>query len=224
MVWDSVVLALRLFWRRMGLFLGANILWLGLSLLIVPWPAATAGLFYLVQRVVTEELEAAPRYARLSDFWAGFRSFGLRGSVLALIDVLCLSLIVGAGRFYWESAVEPLRWLVGPITLIGLVWAGAQLYLYPLLIQRAGRTFWEVAREAGLIAISYPLYTFSLLLTALMLLSAAVLLAGPILLVFFSFLAMLQTLALRSILVQRGEIAASLTPEQRETQQRPSRR
>ncbi len=92
MVWESVSTASRLFWRHLGMLVVANILWLLLSLLIVTWPAATAGLFYLVRRVVQEELDAPPQEARLGDFWDGFRQYWLRSSVLSVID------LAGAGR------------------------------------------------------------------------------------------------------------------------------
>jgi len=220
MAWDILMLALRLFWRRIGLLLTANLLWLGLSLLVVTWPAATAGLFYLARRVIEEELSADPQPAVIGDFWIGFRGYWLRSSILTIGDMLCLVAIVVALRFYGESAVAPLSWLVGPITLAGLTWAGAQLYLYPLLIERAERQLQAIAREALLIAISYPLNTLSLLLTALALSVGATVLAGPILLVFFSFMAILQTIALRYILAQRGEISLMLTPEQREARER----
>lgn len=62
-----MVLALRLFWRRLGLLLPANLLWLGLSLLVVTWPAATAGLFALARRVADEELGADPQPATLAN-------------------------------------------------------------------------------------------------------------------------------------------------------------
>jgi uncharacterized membrane protein YesL len=204
--WNCLTTTLRLVWRRLGLLLAANVLWIALSLPIVTWPAATAGLFYLIGRVVKEDLDIEPRYARLSDFWQGVRQYGWRGSRLALLDLLVLLIIGVALRFYSQSPTEPLRWLVGPIGLIGLAWAGAQLYLYPLLIQRPERPIWELAREAFLIAISYWVYTLSLLVTATALAIGAALLAGPILLIFFSLLAMFETVALRLVLIQRGEI------------------
>lgn len=209
-----MVLALKLFWRRMGLLLPANLLWLGLSLLVVTWPAATAGLFALARRVADEELGADPQPATLADFWAGFRAHWRRGSLLALSDLAAIVLIAVAMRFYGESQ-PPLSWLVGPITLVGLAWAGAQLYLFPLMLQREGRGPLAVLREALLIAISYPLNTISLLVTVLILAAAATLLAGPVLLVFFAFLALLQTVAVRAVLAERGEIALRMTPEQR---------
>src|SRR5215211_8829938 len=87
MVWESVSTASRLFWRHLGMLVMANILWLLLSLPIVTWPAATAGLFYLVRRVVQEELDAPLQEARLGDFWDGFRRYWPRSSVLSVIDL-----------------------------------------------------------------------------------------------------------------------------------------
>jgi uncharacterized membrane protein YesL len=220
MAWDLLMLALRLLWRRVGLLLLANLLWLGLSLLVVTWPAATAGLFYLARRVAEEELAADPQPATIDDFWIGFRQYWRRSSILAIGDLAGLALIVLALRFYGESTITPLSWLVGPISLIGLAWAGAQFYIYPLLIQRSDTRLWLVTREAFLMAISYPLNTYSLLLTTLILSIGATILAGPILLIFFSFIAILQTIMMRAILAQRGEIALKLTPEQRDARDR----
>jgi uncharacterized membrane protein YesL len=205
MVWESVSTAAGLFWRHLGMLVVANILWLLLSLPIVTWPAATAGLFHLVRRVVQEELEASPRDAKLSDFWDGFRRYWLRSSVLSAIDLAGIGLIAVALVFYGGSPQEPLRWLVGPIGLVGLAWITAQLYVYPLLLQRPESRPWQVMREALLMALGYPLSSLSLLLTVLILLIAAVALAGPVLFVFFSAIAMLQTVALRQIVIQRGE-------------------
>ena len=206
MVWESVSTASRLFWRHLGMLVVANILWLLLSLPIITWPAATAGLFYLVRRVVQEELGASPREARLGDFWDGFRQYWLRSSLLTVIDLAGLGVIAVALVFYGGSTEEPLRWLVGPIGLIGLVWITAQLYIYPLLLERTGSRPWEIMREALLMAVGYPLSSLSLLVTVLVLLIAAVALAGPVLFVFFAAIAMLQTVMLRQVLLQRGEI------------------
>jgi len=205
MVWESVSTASRLFWRHLGMLVVANILWLLLSLLIVTWPAATAGLFNLVRRVVQEELDTPLQEARFADFWDGFRQYGLRGSVLSIIDLAGLGLIATALAFYGGSTQEPLRWLVGPIGLIGLAWITAQLYVYPLLLERTGSRPWEIMREALLLALGYPLSSLSLLVTVLVLAIAAVALAGPVLLVFFSAIATIQTVMLRRLLLQRGE-------------------
>jgi uncharacterized membrane protein YesL len=205
MVWESVSTASRLFWRHLGMLVVGNILWLLLSLPIVTWPAATAGLFYLVRRVVQEEMEGSPQEARLGDFWDGFRQYWLRSSVLSVIDLAGLGLIAVALVFYWGSTEEPLRWLVGPIGLIGLAWITAQLYVYPLLFERTESSPLAIMREALLMALGYPLSSLSLLVTVTVLAIAAVALAGPVLFVFFSAIAMIQTVMLRQILIERGE-------------------
>src|SRR4051794_18804390 len=213
MVWDSVAIAAGLVWKRIGLLVAANVLWLLLSLLVVTWPAATAGLFYLAQRVVREELEREPLEAHLSDFWVGFRRHWQRSTLLTILDVGALVLILVALAFYLRSSVEPLRWLVGPILLVCLVWLGAQLYLYPRLLQRPTEPPWEILRAALLMALGFPLSTLSLLVTSLVLFVAATLLAGPVLFIFFSAMAVLQTVILRQVLIQaRNEGLNGATP------------
>lgn len=206
MVWETLSTAATIFWRRLGIMVAANVAWLLLSLLIVTWPAATAGLFYLVRRVVEEELVVATRDARFADFWEGFRGYWARSSLLALIDLAGLVLIVSALIFYGRSEVEPLRWLIGPIGLVGLVWLIAQLYLYPLLLQRPNSNPLRIACEALFIALAYPLFSLSLLLTTLILFAASVLLAGPVLFVIFAAIATLQTVMLRQIMLHQEDV------------------
>jgi uncharacterized membrane protein YesL len=177
------------------------------SVPIVTWPAATAGLYFLVRRVVEEELDHVPHETRIGDFWTGFREYGMRSSLLASISVAGLIAIAVALIFYSRSPVEPLRWLVGPIVLIGLVWIAAHLYAYPLLLQRPEIQPLAVMREALLTAIGEPLLTIPLLLTSLILAAAAAILLGPVLFVFFSAMALLQTVILRNLLIAHAEIA-----------------
>ena len=182
----------------------ANIVWLLVSLPIVTWPAATAGLFFLARRVVEEELDHAPHETRIGHFWVGFKEHGVRSSILTLIGLGGILAIAVSILFYGRSPVEPIRFLIGPLALIGLVWIAAQQYVYALLLQRpAGRPL-QIVREALSIAVGHPLLTISLLITSLILATAAAVLAGPVLLVFFSAMAMLQTVTLRRLLISRG--------------------
>jgi uncharacterized membrane protein YesL len=205
MVGIIVSTAARIFWRRLGLMVVANLLWLLMSLPIVTCPASTAGLFALVRRVVTEELDDATLDTRIGDFWDGFRAHWQRSTLITLLDLAGLGVIVVAFVFYGRSSVEPLRWLIGPITLVLVAWLAANLYVYPLLLHRRSSSAWETLREALLMAIAYPLTSLSLLVTSLVLAVPAVVLAGPVLFVFFSAMATVQTVALRQILIDRGE-------------------
>ena len=184
----------------------ANLLWLLMSLPIITWPAATAGLFTLARRAVAEELDDATIDTRLGDFWDGFRAHWQRGTLVTLLDLAGLVVIVVAFVFYGRNPAEPLRWLVGPIALVLIAWLAANLYIYPLMVHRQFSSPWEVLREALLMALAYPLTSLSLLITSLILAVPAVVLAGPILFVFFSAMATLQTVDLRQLLVERGEL------------------
>jgi uncharacterized membrane protein YesL len=198
--------AAKIYWRRLGLMVLANIVWLLASIPVVTWPAATAGLYALVRRVVAEELDDASLDTRLGDFWDGFRAHWQRNTLVALLDLTGLVVIVVALVSYGRSPVEPLRWLVGPIALVLIAWLAANLYVFPLLLHRRHASAWRVLREALLIALAYPLTSISLLVTSLVLAVPAVVLAGPILFVFFSAMATLQTVALRHILAERAEL------------------
>ena len=206
MVGTIVSTAAKIFWRRLGLMVVANLLWLLMCLPLVTWPASTAGLFALVRRAVAEELDDATIDARIGDFWDGFRAHWQRSTLVTLLDLAGLGVIMVAFVFYGRSPAEPLRWLVGPIGLVLIAWLAANLYLYPLLLHRRYSSPWEVLREALLAALAYPLTSFSLLVTSLILAVPAAVLAGPALFVFFSAMATLQTVALRQILIDRGEV------------------
>ena len=213
MAWNILTLALRIFWRRLGLLLSANVIWLLASLPLVTLPAATAGLFALVGRVLAEELEPEQPPARLIEMWHGARRYGLRATLLVALDLAVLLVIGVALQFYGTSPVEVLRYLIGPIGLIGLAVLAAQLYVMPLLLVRETQPVLLVMREAFLMAIGYPAVTISLGLTLLVITLAAAVLAGPILLVYFAFLAVVQSVMLRDIRIRRGEIQPAPPPE-----------
>lgn len=206
MAWTSLLLSFRLFYRRLGILLAGNVLWILSSLPLVTMPAATGALFYLVHRVILEERDLEPRYARISDFWDGFRIHWARSSKLFLLDVMAAAVLLVSLRFYGSSSYEPLRWLVGPIALLLLVWLGVQVYLFPLLIVHPEYSIWETSKGAFLAVLGKPLDTLFLLIWLVMITAVSILLAGPVLSVLFSFLALVQMVALRIIRVLRGEI------------------
>ncbi|HBY97958.1 MAG: YesL family protein [Ardenticatenaceae bacterium] len=199
-------LSARLLFRRMGILLVGNIFWFLLSLPLITWPAATGALFYLAYRVVQEERAGDPRFARIGDFWDGFRRYWRQSTALVALDLGALVVLGTALWFYGGDNIESLGWVVGPVAVISLAWLGAQLYLFPLLIVTPDQSLFGVLRTALLTAIGYPLYTLSLLLLLLFLTVVCALLAGPVLLLLFAMLALTQTVALRLVRIHRGEI------------------
>lgn len=199
-------IALRLFYRRLGIFLAANVFWIVSSLPLVTLPAATGALFYLAHRVVLEERQRDPHYARPGDFWVGFRRYGWRSTGLMLLQFLMLLIILVAFRFYLLSPLDPLRWLAGPVAVIFVAWLGLQLYAFPLLILFPDRGIVAALRRAFLYLLTYPMYSLLLVVWVLILTLVCILLAGPVLLVLFALLALVPTVALRVLRVTEGDV------------------
>lgn len=220
MAWTIFTLSARLLYRRLGILLGGNLLWVLCSLPIVTCPAATAGLFYLTHRVVREERALDPEYARLGDFWVGFRRFGARATLLALGNFAALALLLVTFRFYWTSEVEWLRWFSGPVAVVGSLWVGAQLYLFPLLIVSADQSLPRVARRSLFFALRRPLDNALLTVWLLIVAFVSALLAGPVIFLLSAFIALTQTITLRIMRVQLGEIEAAVWPSDRTKQNR----
>lgn len=180
-----------------------------MSLPLITLPAATGGLFYLVNRVVSEERDLDPKPAEIGDFWVGFRSFWKRSTLLGSLDFLALAMLVVALLFYLRSPIEPFRWLIGPVFLILVVFLGMQIYLFSLLIVSPEVSIWSIFRQAFLLVLAYPLDNLILLITLIVLATVSFVLAGPVLLLLFSLLALIQTIALRLVRLDRGEIPGS---------------
>ena len=209
MAWTAFRLALRLLYRRIGILLAGNILWIVVSLPLVTLPAATGGLFYLVYRIVLEERDLDPQPAQIGDFWVGFRSYWKRSTWLVLLDLAAFILLAVTLRFYLGSPAEPLRWLAGPVILILVVWLGMQLYLFPSVIAYPEPTIRSIVQNAFMLVLSYPLYTLLLTIWLILLMAICIVLAGPVLLLLFALLALTQTIALRFIRIEREEIPAA---------------
>lgn len=214
MAWSIFTLAARLLYRRLGIFLGGNLLWLLFSLPLVTIPASSAGLFYLAYRVVREERALDPEYARLGDFWTGVRRFGARATRLALVNLALLGLLLVALRFYWTNEVEWLQWLSGPVVVVGLVWVWVQLYLFPLLIVSPEDSLLQIARRALFFALSHPLDNSLLSVWLSIVAFVSTLLAGPVIFLLSAFVALTQTVALRVMRVQSGEIEVARLPDE----------
>lgn len=199
-------IALRLFYRRLGIFLVANIFWILASLPLLTLPAATGALFYMAHRVVLEERQRDPHYARPGDFWAGFRRYAWRSTGLFLLQLLTLAVILISLRFYGQSPLPWMRWLLGPVILFLIAWFCVQLYAFPLLILYPDRGAVAALRRAFRYFLVYPLYSLLLVVWMLILTVICVLLAGPVFLVLFSLLALIPTMALRVLRVIEGDV------------------
>lgn len=214
MAWTAFVISFRLFYRRLPIFLAGNVLWILASLPLVTLPAATGGLFYLIHRVILEERELDPVSAQISDFWVGFRQCWRRSTALVLLDGGVIALMAFALRFYWQSPSEPMRWFVGPVAVLLLAWLLLQLNFLPQMIVFPERSIREIVRQSLFLVLAYPMFALLLFTWQIILIVVCIALAGPVFLVLFSLLALIQSMALRFVRIESGELKPVVRPPQ----------
>ena len=207
MAWSSFRTALSVYFRRLGMFFTANILWIVLSLPIVTMPAATGALYYLVSRVLEEEYDTEPPLATMRDFWTEFRSRWWLNSKFMCVNVAIIAVLAIAANFYWRNPIVWLSWFGGPILVLLFGFLAMNIYVLPLRQIYRDDSIRQTYSRAGRLLLTYPMDSFLLLVWLLILLFFCTILAGPVLIMLFSLAAVIQSYALRQIRVQRGEVS-----------------
>ncbi|HIP97655.1 MAG TPA: hypothetical protein EYH32_10625 [Anaerolineae bacterium] len=169
-------ISIRDWWDEVFVLAGAGLVAFFLVLTVIGAPPALAGLSSLAHSLIRE------KRIEFGDFWVGIRRYawaswkllglGLLGTVVLAVDIaFCLS----------PQRSGLLLRLMGWIDVYALViWLGGQIYVLPLLMRMEDRRTFLVLRNALLLCLGYPFFTFTLL--ALLALALAISIAIPILL------------------------------------------
>jgi len=200
--WFLFIESFRFTFRRIGLLLIVSLLWWLLSLPLITWPPATAGLFYVVQRLTDINVSEQTTWRH---FFEGFRQYWLVSWQLTAINVALGGVIVVSLLFYLGRSEFALRMISVPVFYILLLWLGVQLYLFPLLIMQQPKQIKLIFKNA--LILSLRNVSFSLVLWLLLLSMALVIstLTGPLLIMLVAYLAVAQTLALQALLKAEQE-------------------
>ncbi|MBS1254078.1 MAG: hypothetical protein MAG451_03134 [Anaerolineales bacterium] len=198
--WLVLAASARLTFRRIELLIVVNVLWWLLSLSVLTWPPATAGLYHVARRLANPEESEQTTWHH---FFEGFRSYWGRSWKLVAVDMALIAILVVTFLFYLNRSQWVLRLLLVPVFYFMILWGGMQLYLFPLFIEQEDKRIRLVFKNAFILATGNPSFTFLLgfLLTAVTII--ATVLAGPVLFVLISFLAVTQTLALQKLLASQ---------------------
>lgn len=158
-----------------------GVIGLGVILLlvaVVPAAPATGALFYVAQRV------AEGRATRFGEFFRGVRRYALRSWALLGTWTIGLLLIVFNLNFYF-SVANSLGYALSFLFLYLLViWLGVLIYLFPLMLLNPASRLRQVARQAFIMTLGRPVFTFTTLL--LMILVSAFSILLPALFFFFT--------------------------------------
>lgn len=147
--------------------------WIGTILVLTAAPA-TMGLNHVTNRVAN--------YKRVDNsfFWEGARTNIAKGWILYLIVVLAPVAIAINIRFYLAS---PATWM--RIIAIAWVWILVLVlmmmqYIFPLMWQQDEPSLKMALRNAFLLALRFPLYTFLMFIFQILLLALSVAITIPV--------------------------------------------
>jgi uncharacterized membrane protein YesL len=178
-VWDSFVLLAVL-----------NLAWLGLSILVVTFPPATAALFEATRGI------ARGRNPDVRDLLDGVRRHFWRAWAWALVNVVVGAVIVVNVVFYGALDTPWARALQGIVVVLAVFWMVAQLLVWPYVFVQEQPRLRLAFRNAVFTVFGAPIFALTIGVFVLALVALSVLLVAPLAIFTVAFLALLGNLAL----------------------------
>jgi uncharacterized membrane protein YesL len=198
-VWDAFVLLAVL-----------NLAWLGLSLLIVFFPPATAALFEATGEI------ARGRNPGVRDLLGGVRRHFLRAWAWALVNVV-VGVVVFVNLGFYGALDTP--WagpLRGIVVVLGVFWLVAQLLVWPYVFVQEEPRLGQAIKNALFTVFGAPVFALTIGVFVLVLATLSLLLVAPIGIFTVAFLALLGNLALIDRLRAFGKIPEPTVVEDNE--------
>lgn len=161
--WPIFVRVCQTLWDDMFTLMLCNLLWLLAQILIIPGPPATAALFTVTNRA------AHGSFARVSDFWAAFKSLFWESWKWGALNLLAILILGVAALFYGSGGFAPPTgyMLVSANLMLLGIWLFAQLFAFPFWLEQVDKRIWLAVRNALVsLAVNLPITLTALLMTA----------------------------------------------------------
>jgi uncharacterized membrane protein YesL len=185
---------LRFLWRigkhfnaRGYIYIWANLAWVLLTALVIPAPAAWAGLVYMSHKAQTQP------QATMDDFWDGFKANFKRGLLVGVVTALVI--FINANNLWAYRLQADLGTRV-----MSVVWSFAiflcisvNMVLWPLLLEMEKPSLLTATKNALLLLARHPFFMVGIWLMALAIVVLSSVLAAAWLLITGSMLATLCT-------------------------------
>jgi uncharacterized membrane protein YesL len=207
----SVITAsVRDLYDEMLLLVVANILWSGLSLLVIPLPPALMGMMYLANRLVHGQSVG------VRVFFEGFKRYFVKSWQVALLN-LVVAIIFGVNIQFYNRfdtlAAQALRILWSYLLV---VWVLVQLYVLPVLLEQEEPRVLLALRNATLLAVTNPVFTLLLAVVLVLVSGLCVVLGAPVVLLLAAIVAVVLNRAVLALLAKHRP-AGSGGPNVRDT-------
>ncbi len=176
---DTVWRACVSFYREMFTLIGVNIFWwltggvFFAAAVLLAWSGVVTGNIWVFVAAPLLAIPAGPAQAALADvarptardlrvntsfYWEGFRPYGRLALLTSATSLVILSLLLLNLWFYWTRGgilqIFSFLWLY-----LVILWFGAQLYLYPVLVGLKQPTLGNILRTTAVVTLANPIYT-----------------------------------------------------------------
>ena len=185
--------SIRDWWDEMFLMVGVNLMWALLAIPVVTLFPATMGAFYLTYE------KAHGRRVEFDYFWQAFRQYFGKAWALGAVNTVVSVLLVVNILFYLQQP----NWLFYLTILwiyLLILWVGIQIYVFPLAIEQENKSVKLIYRNAALLAMGKPLFTFTTALLLVIITALSIALSPLLLLVYIPLSGLIANHALISAL------------------------
>jgi len=196
-------------WDEMFLMVGVNLMWALLAIPVITLFPATMGAYHLTYE------KAHGRRVEFELFWQGFRQYFGKAWALGAINLVVTALLVVNVLFYLNQPSWLFYLTILWIYLI-VIWLGVMTYVFPLAIEQEDKSIKLIYRNAALLAVGRPLFTFVTALMQLLLLGLSIVLSPLLLLVYVPLSCLISNHALVASLEDLERRRAKLERQQHE--------
>ncbi len=177
-----------------------NLLWVGLSLTVVLFPPATAGLYAVTNSI------AHGKGQQWNVFLTNARRYGWISVRWALLNAVVIIIFAVNVTFY--GTVEGLLSAIIQIALVtgGVLWLAMQFYFWPFMLEQEQKSVRVALKNALFLTLADPVYSAVMLSTAALLVALSVVLVLPVAVATLSFISLLANRAVIERLTAYGKL------------------
>jgi len=176
-------------WDEMFLMVGTNLMWALLAIPVITLFPATLGVYHLSYE------KSHGRRVEFDLFWQGFRRYFGKAWALGAINVLVTILLIVNILFYLQQPTWLFYLTILWIYLL-IIWVGVLIYVFPLALEQEDKSIKLVYRNAVLLALGRPVFTFVVALLQIALLAISIVLSPLLLLAYVPLSSLISNHAL----------------------------
>lgn len=185
-----------------------NFLWVGLSLTVVLFPPATAGVYAMTNSI------ARGQGQQWDVFLANAKQYGWISVRWALLNGIVLIVLAVNLMFYGAAEGTLSAVVLIVLIVVGLLWLAVQFYFWPFMLEQEQKSVRIALKNALFLTLAEPLYTAVMLSTTALVSVLSIVLVLPVAVATISFISLLANRAVIERLTAYGKMQQPANGEQ----------